>query len=213
MRRLPLVLVAVFSGSAGCASGPAPVAYENRTFYEYGYGAGVDPASFEKPYPKLDLAAREKEKLPDYMGVSILGGGVRISRPKNWVIRTASNAADQRYIQYISRNQYLVAVWERPDFTSDLWRDVLDRYKKSIKDAGAEIIGGPIPMATGNAQGRAYLVKHPVPAAKGPLVNGVREYVIRGSNKIILVQIVHPDGELPNLSDELLRVITTLEVD
>jgi hypothetical protein len=37
--------------------------------------------------------------------------------------------------------------------------------------------------------------------------------VIRGSRKIILVQIVHPDGELPNLSDELMRVVTTLQVD
>lgn len=209
MRWLPLVLAAV--ASIGCSSGPAPVAFENRTFYEYGYGAGVDPAAFEKPYPKLDLAA--KEPIPDYAGVTILGGGVHISRPKNWVIRTAGNVPGQRFIQYISRNQYLVAVWERPDFTSDLWRDVLERYQKSLKDAGAQLIGGPIPIATGNAQGRAYLVKHPVPAAKGPLVNGVREYVIRGSNKIVLMQIVHPDGEIANLSDELLRVLTTFEVD
>jgi hypothetical protein len=209
MRWLPLVLLTM--ASVGCSSGPAPVAYENRTFYEYGLGPGIDPGAFEKHYPPLDLAA--KEQTPEYMGVSILGGQVRISRPKNWIIRTAGNQPNQHYIQYVSRNQYLVAIWERPDFSSDLWRDVLTRYQQSIKDAGGEVIGGPIPIATGNAQGRAYVIKKIIPAAKGPLSNGIREYVIRGSNKIILMQIVHPDGELPDLSTELLRVLTTLEVN
>lgn len=206
-----LLLSLAAAGLLGCSSGPAPIAYENRTFYEYGFGAGVDPGAFEKAYPPLDLA--QKDPLPEYIGVTILGGAVHISRPKNWIIRTAGNEPEQRYIQYISRNQYLVAVWERPDFTSDLWRDVLARYEESTKKAGAEIVGGPIPMATGNAQGRAYVVRRPIPAAKGAFINGIREYVIRGSRKIILVQIVHPDGELPNLSDELMRVVTTLRVE
>lgn len=197
----------------GCSSGPARVALENKVFYEYGLGTSVDPQAFEKAHPPLDLAKQEKEKLPEYMGVAILGGTVKISRPKEWIIRNASNATGGRFVQYLSRNQYIFSVYERPDRPDDLWRDILGRYEEDVKGAGAEIVGPRVPMASWNAQGRGFVVKRQVQAAKAPLVNLCHEYLLRSPKRVVLVQIVHPEEGLAELEPELLRVLNTLEVD
>lgn len=196
---------------AGCSSGPARVALENKVFYEYGLGTSVDPQAFEKAHPPLDLG--KQEKLPEYMGVAILGGAVKISRPKEWIIRNASNATGGRFVQYLSRNQYVFSVYERPDRPDDLWRDILARYEEDVKGAGAEIVGPRVPMATWNAQGRGFVVRRQVQAAKAPLVNLCHEYLLRSPKRVVLVQIVHPEDGLTELEPELMRVISTLEVD
>ncbi|MBL8721327.1 MAG: hypothetical protein JNL79_35400 [Myxococcales bacterium] len=209
----PLVLGLAVAGSllACGGGGPARVALENKVFYEYGLGASIDPQAFEKAHPPLDLA--KKDKQPEYIGVAILGGTVRISRPKEWVIRGASNASGGRYVQYLSRNQYLFSIYERPDQADDLWRDILARYEEDVTKAGAEIVGPRVPMATWNAQGRGFVVKRQVQAAKAPLVNICHEYLLRSPKRVVLVQVVHPVDGLEELEGELLRVMNTLEVD
>lgn len=195
----------------GCSSAPEQIAFENRVFYQYDdYGAGRDARAFEVHYPPLDLA--EKAPLPEYLGRSILGGTVRISRPKNWIIRAATNKPEHRFIEYVSPNEYIFAVYERVDSPEDTWRDIMNRYEEDAKANGAEILGGRIPIATWNAQGRLYTVKRRVKAAKQPYVNFSREFLARSDHRIILVQIVH-QGETPApVSDEMLRVVQTLEV-
>jgi hypothetical protein len=202
---LPVMILA-------CGGGPAPVAYENRTFYDYGAGArGGASSEFERRVPSLDLAADARR--PAYLGVSVLGGLAKFSRPANWVVRSASTAPGARSIAYVSRNQYLVQITERADDPDDLWRDVIGRYEDEARASGAEVVAGPIPIATANAQGRAYVLKRLVAAAKAPFQNGIREYLVRGTRKIVLVQIVFPEGELPEIGAELLRVLQTMEID
>ncbi|MGZ3419353.1 MAG: hypothetical protein ACXWUG_12075 [Polyangiales bacterium] len=203
---VPAVLVSCLLGCGG----PAPVAYENRTFYDYGVGTSAEAARFETPFPKLDLAAHDSS--PDFVGVTILGGRASISRPRNWVIRSASLAPGQRFIQYVSANQYLIAIWERPDYADSLWRDVQARYLEDAKNAGAQIIAGPVPVAMWNAQGREFLVERKVPAAKSPLTSTVREFLVRGEGRVLLVQINYQEDQLAANSAELIRLISTMHV-
>jgi hypothetical protein len=201
------------AGLGGCASGPAPVAYENRTFYNWGFpgaGAGGDMSAFEQAYPPLDLA--EKAPNPEYMGVCVLGGHVCLSRPKNWVIRGASTQIGGRYIEYVSPNQYIFAVYERRDPSDELWRDILDRYEEDVKKVGAEMLGARVPIATWNAQGRAYVVRRPVAAAKQPFISMSRELLLRSESRVVLVQIVHQGQTLQPVGDELYRTVKTLQV-
>ncbi len=198
-------------GASGCSSGPAPIAYENRVFYNYGFGGGpADAAAFEKPYPPLDLA--EKAPNPEYIGVCVVGGYVCISRPRNWVIRAANNQPGSRFIEYVSPNEYIFAIYERRDPPDELWRDVLDRYEEDAKKAGAELLGSRIPVATWNAQGRAYVVKRPVAAAKQPFINMSRELLLRNESRVVLIQIVHQGSSIAPVSDELYRTVQTLRV-
>lgn len=210
---LGILAFPVASMLSGCSAGPSAVAYENKTFYEYGAaGTGADAAAaFEKPFPALDLAAQKPN--PEFMGVTVLGGLVHLSRPKNWTIRNANNAPGQRSIQYVSSNEYMVAIWERPDFASDLWRDVIARYVDDTKSLGNSIVGGPVPIATWNAQGRAFLVQRSVAAAKAPLTATIREYVVRSEGHVLLVQIAYQEDQLPALSPELVRFLSTLRVE
>lgn len=205
--------LAGFAGLTACsASGPAPVAYENRVFYNYGFGGGAagDTSGFEKPYAPLDFA--EKKPNPEYVGVAVLGEHVRISRPKNWVIRAADNRVGGRFIEYVSPSQYVFAVYERADPPDDLWRDIVGRYEEDAKAAGAELVGARVPFATWNAQGRAFVVRRSVPAAKQPFISTSREILLRSQARVILVQIVHQGDTLAPVSDELHRVLQTLQV-
>ena len=97
--------------SRGCASGPEKVAFENKVFYQYDT---LNPAqaakSLEAHYPPLDKT--EAPPLPEYTGVSVLEDAVHISRPRDWVIRAGSAQAEHRYIEYVSPNEYMVAVYE-----------------------------------------------------------------------------------------------------
>jgi hypothetical protein len=120
---------------------------------------------------------------------------------------------ERRYVEYVSPNEYMVAVYELLESPLDPWREVEGRYEEGAKKAGADIVGERVPMATENAQGRAYLVRRPVAAAKGPLVNYSNEYLLRSDNRIVLVQIVHHGEKLAPVDDELRRVIETLEVN
>jgi hypothetical protein len=211
MRFVWLLLVAGAASACGGASG-APDAARNRTFYDWSVAVGGEGATndYEQPYPPLDLAASAKGLT--YTGVTIVRGGVHLSRPKTWMIREASNDPGRAYIQYVSPRAYSFAVYERPDSPSELWHDVLARYEKDLKATGAKATGARVPIATAIGQGRAYTLERPVKAAKRPFMSRSREIVLRGDGRIVLVQIVHENEDLAPLDDELLRVLATLEV-
>ena len=206
---VPLGLFAL--ACLGCASGPPKSALENRTFYAYDdapTSSGRNP--FESPFPALD--AKAKTGTGAYVGVSILGGTVRLSRPTGWKIRRASLAEGRRYVEYVSPEEYLFAVYERDDRPGDAWSDVLGRYEEDAKAKGAELLGSRIPVATWNTQGREYVVKRTVRGQRAPYSNLSREFLLRGENRVDLVEIVH-QGETPaSITPELLRVMETLEV-
>ena len=195
---------------AGCASSPVDLAFENRVFYQHDTLPGADMSLFEARYPPLD--ARVSPALPEYLGYSVLGGTMRISRPRDWAIRTASNQAEQRYVQYVSPKQYLVSVYELVDAPTDLWRDVVARYEEAATKSGAELAGARVPIAAGNAQGRAFDVKRRVVAAKEPFLSRSREYLLRSEHRIVLVQIVHQSETLEEIGLELRRFVETIEV-
>jgi hypothetical protein len=197
-------------GTLGCSGGPDPIAFQNRTFYDYVFNGNIDVSQFEKPWKPWDYPAQPG--LPEYKGVAILDAHVHISRPTNWIIRDANNAPGRRFIEYDSPNEYIVAIYELPEIPGELWRDVMHRYEDQGKAAGVEFLGQRVPMATYNTQGREYVVKRGVAAAKAPFVSISREYLLRGPKRVILVQVVHQGETLKPISDELYRVITSIEV-
>ncbi|HMJ54290.1 MAG TPA: hypothetical protein VK540_19550 [Polyangiaceae bacterium] len=195
---------------AGCGGAPDTAA-RNRTFYDWSSaGPGNTAAQFEQRYPPLDWA--EKQPNPEYIGVTIVRGGVHLSRPKDWTIREASNEPARAYIQYTSPRAYSFGIYERPDSPGDLWRDVLTRYEDDVASVGAKAVGRRVPVATWRGQGRAYSIERKVEAAKRPLISRSREIVLRGENRIVIVQIVHDGEDLSAIDAELARVVGTLEV-
>ncbi|MFO7178370.1 MAG: hypothetical protein DIU78_006700 [Pseudomonadota bacterium] len=199
-------------GSVALACGGAPEsATRNRTFYDWQVATESGALqAFERPYPPLDLP--EAPPRPGYAGVSVLEGGVRLSRPMNWKLRDAGNVPGQRYVSYISPNAYSFAIYERPDPRGDDWKEVMRRYEDDAQSVGAKVVASQIPVAVAVGQGRAYTIEREVEAAKRPFVSKSREYVIRGENRIVLVQIVYQGETLTQVTDELLRVLETLEV-
>ena len=198
---------------AGCGgSSPPPIAQVTGTFYnfdEVGFGSSASKA-LEEPYPALNL--KEMPGSVEYIGVSILGGSVHLSRPKNWQIRRASLVPEHRFIEYISPNEYVFAIYERNDSPSDPWLGVLARYEEDAKKEGAEIVGQRVPVATWNAQGREYVIKRKIKAQKSPFVNFSREVLLRNDNRIDLVQIVYRGETLKPVGDDLLRVMEMLSL-
>jgi hypothetical protein len=204
--------VAASLGVCACASGPEKVAFENHVFYQYDT---LNPAqaakTLEGHYPPLDKS--EASPLPEYVGVTIMGDAVRVSRPRDWVIRAGSIEPEHRYIEYVSPNEYMVAIYELVESPLDVWREIMDRYEDQAKKAGADLLGKRMPMATDNAQGRGYFVRRPVAAAKGPLLNYSNEYLLRSDHRIVLLQIVHHGENLGPVATELRRVVETLHVN
>lgn len=203
-------LVACCCFAWGCSGAPDTAA-KNRTFYDWSVATGpTGAADFEQRYPPLDAAAAAP--LPEYIGVTVLRGGVHLSRPKNWMLRDGGNQPGQALVQYISPNAYAFGVYERPDAPTDLWRDILQRFEDDTQSVGAKVVGGRVPMATFEGQGRAYTVERQVEAAKRPLSSRSREYLIRGRSRVVLVQIVHEGEDLSAVDRELTRVVQTLQV-
>jgi hypothetical protein len=192
----------------GCASGPDPSAFKNKTFYEYGSGQDVGASRdvFEKPYPPLDIPDK------NYTGVQVLTGVVRFSRPSNWVIRRASVQPEQRYIEYVAPSQVMVAIYERLESPEDPWRNILGRFETELKQDGGRVIGMPVPFASYNAQGREYVVERGVAAPKMPFINRSREILLRSDHRIVLVQIVHQGDNPGHISAEVVPVLNSMQV-
>lgn len=193
----------------GCGGAPE-TARANRVFYDWAVATGSGGGQYEEPYPPLDLAG-----LPpaiSYRGVTVLRGGVHLSRPVNWSLRDGDNTPGQAFVQYVSPNAYLFSLYERPESPRELWRDVMRRFEDDVRSVGARIAGGRVPIGTLGAQGRAYTVERQVEAGKVPLTSRSREYLLRGPSRIVLAQIVYEGEDLSAHDQELLRVIATLEV-
>ena len=206
-----VVLALALFGCGGSA--PPPIAQVTGTFYNFDdVGSGSSAKALEEPYPALNLKPDLKDRRgsPEYIGVSVLGGSVHLSRPKNWQIRRASLVPEHRFIEYISPNEYIFAIYERNDSPSDPWLDVLERYEEDAKKEGAEIVGQRVPVATWNAQGREYVIKRKIKAQKSPFTNFSREVLLRNDHRIDLVQIVYQGETLKPVGDDLLRVMEML---
>jgi hypothetical protein len=209
----PALLASVLLGVSACASGPDPSAFKNRVFYEYGSGqlTAKEIEEFERPYQPLDARA-EARGSSDYIGVQVLKGAVRLSRPRDWIIRSASLEPERRFIEYVSPRQIAFAVYERIESPLDPWREIMQRYEEDVQKEGGTLLGKAVPAATWNAQARAYDVQRAVPAPKAPFLNRCREYLVRSEHRLLLVQIVYQGETIEPFTEELLRVIDTLQV-
>ncbi len=162
-------------------------------------------SDLETAFPPLDRA--ETPGGVPWVGVTVVRGGVRLSRPTRWTIRDAGVDPGHAYIQYVSPNAYSFAIYERSDAPTDLWRDVEQRYEDDVAAAGAKVVGKRVPVATATNQGRAYTIER-----KTPLASRSREFLVRSDHRVVLVQIVSQDDDLSRLSAEILEVMSHLEV-
>ena len=76
----------------------------------------------------------------------MLRRGIHLSKPKNWLLRDASNQPGQAYVGYISPNAYSFAIYERPECAADAWRDMLKRYEDDAQSTGAKVTGKRVPV-------------------------------------------------------------------
>jgi hypothetical protein len=214
-RAASLVLFLCAWASSACGpSAPPPNALENRTFYHYDDLVAKGGGSIERLYPPLDKPA--EPGLPAYLGVSLFDGAVHLSRPVDWKIRRIGITPERRFVEYVSPNAYLFAIYERTDSPADPWREVLGRYEEDAKASNAEIVAGRVPVATWNAQGREYLVRRKVKGQRGPYQSRSREVVLRSPRRVDLLEIVQTAGadqSTPEADKELLRVLETFELD
>lgn len=202
--------VVIGLGLVGCRSAPEPVAFQNRTFYEYGQLSSSRLADFERHYPPLDLA--QSAPRPNFLGVEVLGGTARFSRPDQWVIRDASNDPEQRFIEYVSPREVIFSIYERVESPTEPWQVLMERYEKQAADSGAKLLSKAFPLATWNAQARGYVVERGVPAPKQAFMSHCREYLVRSEHRVLLVQIVHQGDSVQPVEDEVLRAFTSLQV-
>jgi len=201
------------AGLALSCGGGSASAVQNRTFYDWQVataGGELAQQAFEQRYPPLDLGPVGDN--PEYLGYTVLRGGVHVSRPKDWKLRDGDNSAGQAFIRYISPNAYSFALYERPEAPTELWLDVMRRFEDDTRASGAKILGKRIPTSSALGQGRAYTVERSVDAPKRPLLSHSREILLRGEHRIILAQVVYEGDGLESIDSELLRVLSTLEI-
>jgi hypothetical protein len=193
----------VLLGALGCSQ----KTIDNRVFFQPDEMTSHKP--FEVAYPPLDLAAQPGRT--EYVGVSVLGSSVRLSRPIGWHIRRASNTPGFRFVEYVSPREYLFALYERFDSPGSAWSDVLPRYEDDAKKV-VDWEGKAIPTAGYDTQGREYVVRRKVKGQRAPYVNTSREFVFRGEHSFVLVEIEHQGRSDALVEGELLRTIQTLSV-
>lgn len=196
-----LVLLAVLVASCG-GSPSAPS--EDEVFYLHQRGVIDKRYAWERYFPPLD--ADGTERLPRRVGVAVLDGDVRLSRPVDWYLRTADYSAQKRQISYQSPRQFLFSIYERVDPPRATWAEVLDRYEADLEAQGATILSARVPVSTANAQGRSYLVRTRIPS-RPDYEAFAHEILIRSGERILLVQIVHDE----NFEDSELEMTTVLQ--
>jgi hypothetical protein len=181
---------------AGATASPAPV--------DIASSAGI-----ETPFPALDGSAAGGGR---WVGVGLLHGAVRMSRPSNWTVRDASTDEGHSFVRYVSPNAYSFAVYERDDSAGESWREILEHYEADVAANGAKATGQRVPVATGANQGRAYTIDRKIDS-KDPVLSRSREILLRGAHHVVLVQIVTSEETLARIAGELLEVYRHLEVD
>lgn len=206
LAKLGAVVVAV--GVLGACGGSPTAPSRDDVFYLHGGGVIDNDESWEIYFPKLDAAPTPR--LQKFLGVGLMGGDIRMSRPIDWSVRAADYTPGHRYISYQSPRQFIFSIYERIDPTEDSWADVLKRYEKSVAEQGSDVLASRLPIATANTQGRAYLVKTRVPS-KPDLLSFSHEILIRGDHRIMLVQIVHGEN-IESSVDEMTAALKSLIV-
>jgi len=200
-------------GPIGCGGAPPPP--PNTIFDPSGTGPSPAPVDvttspeIEHAYPPLDGQTAQTEH---WVGVSVLGGAIRFSRPPRWTVRDAGIESGHRFIRYVSPDAYSFAIYERPDSPGKSWRELLERYEGEVTANGAKAVGMRIPMATGANQGRAYTIDRKI-ESKVPVLSRSREILLRGAHHMVLVQIVTTEENLSRVASELLEILGRLEVD
>lgn len=195
--------------SSACSSRPAPVAYDNRVFYEYDAAGGQDLGQLlEAPVAELDGELAQQP----FIGVEILGGVARYSRPADWVIRRGSVRPEARFIEYVSPRQVVISVYERLESPRDTWTSILGRYESETEKQGGTLLGKGVPLATYDSQARAYDVRRGIPAGSEPFVSYSREYVVRSDHRIVLVQIVRPRDDFGEAAPQLRKFVQSIRV-
>ncbi|EYF03448.1 hypothetical protein [Chondromyces apiculatus] len=202
---VPVALtVAAATGCGGAPTAPK----QDEVFYLHGAGIIDRNFSYETYFPPLDRALTERT--PRMVGVGVLDGDVRLSRPIDWYVRSADYSPQSRFISYQSPRQFLFSIFERIDDPQDPWPDLLRRYEKDLTTQGAQIISGRTPISTANAQGRSYFVRTKV-AAKPPYEAFAHEILVRSHHRILLVQVVHQQN-IDASVDEMMSALGSMIV-
>lgn len=205
-RALPFALALCALAGVGCGGSPSAPTFD-EVFYLHG-GRIDKNASYEVYFEKLNIEA--SAQLPRFVGVGVLEGDVRLSRPIDWYVRGADYTPEERFISYQSPRQFLFSIYERIDHPEDSWADVLRRFEGDLREQGAQILAGRVPVASGNAQGRSYLIKTTV-RAKPPYQSYSHEILLRSDRRLLLVQVVHGENT-DTIADEITSALKSILV-
>ena len=181
---------------------------QDEVFYLHERGVIDKSYSWERYVPELDQ--EKTTRLPKRVGVGIFNGDVRMSRPIDWAMRTADYTPEKRMISYQSPRQFVFNIYERTDPVHTKWNDLLTRYEEDVKKTGSRILAGRLPFATANAQGRSFFVKSLV-SGKPNFETFAHEVMVRSKNRILVVQIVHPEN-IDATVDEMVDALKSLRV-
>ncbi len=202
------MFLALLAPIVGC--GGSPTAPErDQVFYLHERGVIDKRFSWERYFPPLDRESNVR--LPRRLGVAVMEGDVRFSRPVDWYLRTADYTPERRLISYQSPRQFIFSIYERTDPPGVRWDDVLKRYEESVKKKGSRILASRIPFATANAQGRSYLIQTGIAAKPTNFQTFAHEVLIRSRQRVLLVQIVHGD-KIDDSMDEMLDALKSMLV-
>ena len=208
MKRLAHGLLGIVLASfvVACGSSTDPAA--NRTFYAIDDSPSQTKSTrYEAPLARLDANVSGRA----FVGMGLLDDSVHISRPKDWTLRRAASGDRSGYVEYVSPRGFLFAIYERRD-SAGAFADIDRRYEEDVAAVKGQLVAKEVPVATANAQGRAYLVERKVPGARAPYVNTSREILLRGRHRVVLVEVVVEGSSLQSLAPELVHVFDTLEV-
>lgn len=193
--------------AVGCGGSPTAPARDD-VFYLHGAGIVDRSYSYEIYYPPLDTAATDR--LPRAFGVGLFLGDVRMSRPVDWSIRAADYTPEHRFVSYQSPRQFVFSVYERVDPVTDSWPTLLGRYEGDVAAQGSDLLASRIPTATANAQGRSYVVRTKL-SSKPELYAFAHEVLVRSPERVMLVQITHPEN-IESSVDEMAAAVRSLLV-
>jgi hypothetical protein len=192
----------------GCGGSPSAPKTDD-VFYLHGGGVIDKNKSWEVYFPTLD---RDKTaQLPRYVGVGVLDGDVRLSRPIDWTIRDADYSPEQRFIAYQSPRQFTFSILERVDPQQDTWAEVLRRYETETREQGTRVLASRLPTATANSQGRAYLLKSSVKGKPTNFDAFATEILVRNGTRVLLVQVVHRES-IETIADEVATAVASMIV-
>jgi len=210
VEKIAVTTLALALSATTVACGGSPTAPErDQVFYLHARGVIDKNYSWERYFPPLDR--EPTARLARRVGVAVLDGDVRFSRPIDWYLRTADYTPERRQISYQSPRQFVFTIYEKTDPVEVTWGVLLDRYEEDVKNAGSQILSARVPVATANAQGRSYLLKTELPARPKNVETFAHEIMVRSDERILLVQVVHEQNIEPAI-DEVVDALRSMLV-